>query len=401
MSFHKVWLITQREFLYNLMRPSYLLTAFVIPLVIAGFTYLAMEVVFKTELNIEKFKQVGYVDEEGVLVHPVGEDYARYVPYPDEATALEAIQAKKIQAYLLLPANYMQTGQINFVSPEGLPGELRDQIRQFLVAGLAASHPEQPILSRAAEPLDEEIRVLGEDDTLSLTAAIVRFAAPLIFGFLLIFNVITSSQFLMSGVVEEKENFIMEILATSVRPVELITGKVWGLGGLALLQMLFWMVLGLGMGIVTGRLSVLSEARFDPLVIAVSLLFFFLFFIMFSGIMIGIGAAVTAEQEARQFASIFTVLAILPPSWGMVILMESPNSPLSVFLSLFPLTSPLTMILLLGIGKVALWQVVASLTILVLTISFVLWFSARVFRAGMLNTGQRLSFKQLVNLVRG
>lgn len=398
---YKTWLVTRREFLYNLTRPSYLLTAFVIPLVIAGLSYLAIEVIFATELDIDKFSTVGYVDESGQLVTQPAEGYERYQAFPDESSALAALKAKDIQAYLLIPPDYLASGNVTFISSEGLPEALRDEIDDFMTAALAARLDDQLPVARLIDPMDEDIRLLGEAESFTTTGLILRFGVPIVIGFLLTFNVITSAQFLMGGVVEEKENFIMEILATSARPIELLTGKVLGLGGLALLQMIFWLALGLGIGVITGRLDAIADARFEPSVLAISLMFFLLFFLMYASLMIGIGAAASAEQEARQIAVVFVLLAILPPSWGLALILESPESPFVIFLSLFPFTAPLTMMILLGIGKTAAWQVISSLVILSITVVGILWLSSRIFRAGMLNAGQKLGWKFLKNIIRG
>jgi ABC-2 type transport system permease protein len=398
---HKTWIIVRREFLYNLTRPSYFLTAFVIPLVIALATYIAVEVIFASENNLESFAKVGYVDASGLLAQPTSSDYERYVPFSETERALAALEFGSIQAYLVIPEDYLTTGRVQFISPERLPQALREELNGFLIAALASNTDSSLPMERLIDPIDAEVRLLGEDEAFSTTALILRFALPIGVGFLLTFNVVTSAQFLMSGVVEEKENFILEVLATSARPIELMTGKVLGLGGLALLQMAFWLVLGLVIGLLTGRLEALSNARFEASTVAVSVLFFVLFFLMYASLMIGIGAAVNADQEARQIAGLFILIAILPPSWGLALILESPESLPVRVMSLFPFTAPLTMMVLLGIGKAALWQVISSLAILSATVLAMLWLSARVFRAGMLNTGQRFGWKFLRNVIRG
>jgi ABC-2 type transport system permease protein len=117
--------------------------------------------------------------------------------------------------------------------------------------------------------------------------------------------------------------------------------------------------------------------------------------------MVAIGAIASAEQESRQFAAVFIVLSVLPVSWGMPLFLEKPDSPVVAFLSLFPLTSPMSMMILIGVGEAETWQVALSLILLVITIAFVLWLAGRVFRIGLLLTGQRLSPRRLMKLLKG
>ncbi len=302
-------------------------------------------------------------------------------------------------AYLVLPADYLQTGQIRYVSRKSLPEQLRSDISRFLVAGMVAEHPDNLHLQRTVDPLALKIHLLGEEEELSEDAAILRFVLPLLLGFVVVFNVTISAQFLMSSVVDERENHIMEILLTSLRPIELIGGKVLGLGGLALFQLVFWASLGVGAGIITGRMDAVQEARFEPSLFILVLAYTVLYFFLFAGIMVGVGAVAAAEQEARQLASIFILLALLPPSWGMAIIVENPSSPLAIGLSLFPLTAPTTMMTLIALDATPLWLILASLTLMFFSLLGVTWISAKLFRAGMLHTGQRMSWRTIRQVI--
>src|SRR5690606_1969933 len=168
-----------------------------------------------------------------------------------------------------------------------------------------------------------------------------------------------------------------------------------------LTQLLFWVTVGLVVGSASGRLDLLREAKFEPSFIILSVLYFVFSFLMFAGIMVGIGAAVSAEQEARQIAGVLTLIAILPPSWGFALFIQSPQSLPVIVMSLFPLTSPLSMMVLIGFGEAATWQIIVSLAVLILTVPVVMWGAAKIFRAGMLAHGQRLNLKTIVAVLRG
>ncbi|HLA42628.1 MAG TPA: ABC transporter permease, partial [Aggregatilineales bacterium] len=354
----------------------------------------------------DDYESVGYVDSAGILSDDLQDadgkdDFERFHAYPEADAARQALVAGEISAYFIVPEDYITSGTVSFFSEKNLPEALQDAFSDLLTAGIARQTPEAKYPERLQQPIDLSFRLRGEKNTLSDEAAILRFALPAIFGFIFVMNIITTSQFLMSGVVEEKENYIMEILFTSSRPLELIAGKVLGLGALAITQLVFWMGVGLTVGAATGRLKSLQEAGFEPAFIMLSVLYFLFSFLMFAGIMVGIGAAVSAEQESRQIAGVLTMIAILPPSWGFALFITSPHSLPVIAMSLFPLTSPLSMMILLGLGEAAAWQIVASLLFLFLTIPAVLWISARVYRAGMLMTGQRPGLKTLIAILWG
>ena len=193
----------------------------------------------------------------------------------------------------------------------------------------------------------------------------------------------------------------MEILATSISPVRLMAGKALGLMSVSLTQIGVW-----GATIVIG---VLVAARYiEPLqtmsipweILIVALLFFLPTFTLIAGIMTTIGAAVTETQQGQQISGILNMLFILPVFFAMLIFVNA-NSPFLVFLTLFPTTAFMTVLLRIGMATVPLWQMILSWLILVGTALGSLWVAGRVLRIGMLRYGQRLRLKAMVAGLRG
>lgn len=400
----KVWLIARREYVYNFTRKSFLFTAFVIPLLIGAVSYGAFRLAEHSESSLGGYDRVGVVDRAGVFER-IGErrgEFRRYVFFPTPEAARAAFDAGEINAYFIVPDNYLRRGELEFYGESGLRAGLQAEFGDFLLTGLLSRTPQNvEVVRRLHDPIDLQVHLLGEDQALTTEAMILRFVLPVAFGIFFLFNAVTTSQFLMTGVVEEKENRIIEILITSCRPLELLAGKVIGLGALSITQMIFWLVAGVIFGGAAGFLDVVAASQIELRVILFSLLYFLLGFLFFAGIMVGIGASTTAEQESRQIAAVFVLLAVLPPSWGAALFITNPNHPLVTAMSLFPFTSPLSNMALLGLGEVQPWRIILSLLVLIASIIFVLWFSARIFRVGMLSYGQRLSLRQLRNLLRG
>ncbi|NJL96129.1 MAG: ABC transporter permease [Anaerolineae bacterium] len=230
---------------------------------------------------------------------------------------------------------------------------------------------------------------------------VARFFLPLVFIFLTLLGALTSAQFLMTGVVEEKENRISELLLTSSSARELMTGKVLGLGSLALTQLVYMVTLGLVLAAATENLALLGDLRLGLLDLLVFGLFFLLNFFLISGLMLIIGAAVAAEQESRQIAGL-VVLVTLIPLYAIIFQLENlEGNPLLLFLSLFPLTAAPTVLMLSGFQVMAAWQLPASLAVLLLSTIVMLWAGARVFRRGILMYDQRLSLRQLRQIIQG
>ncbi|MBN1965052.1 MAG: ABC transporter permease [Anaerolineae bacterium] len=143
----------------------------------------------------------------------------------------------------------------------------------------------------------------------------------------------------------------------------------------------------------------LSSLSFTPDFLIVALGCFVLGYFIYSAIMAGVGAAVTAEQEGKQFAGIFTMVAVLPMMLSFTFMFD-PNGVLPVVLTLIPFTAPLTIIMRWAMAAIPAWQLIASFVLMGLTVIVTVWVAARVFRLGMLMYGKRLTLREIVNALR-
>jgi ABC-2 type transport system permease protein len=199
----------------------------------------------------------------------------------------------------------------------------------------------------------------------------------------------------MQAVVEEKENRTMEVLMTSVSSTQLMSGKIIGIIGVGLTQLLAWI------GFAT--LAVLAGRYYFPFLEAIHISFSSVgllvitllpAFVMVAALMVAVGATVTDAREGQQIASLFTFPVVIP-YWFTYQLMSNPNGPLAVGLSLFPLTAPVALTMRVGFTYIPMWQVGVTTGILVVSALASLWLAGRAFRLGMLQYGQRLSWRQL------
>ncbi len=418
----KVWLVLRREYTYNFRRTSFLFTAFGVPLVSFVAIFLIIQFAAERETNLDKFQRVGYVDR-AMIIDPAGPNPADYTPVtqPDlampeadsqpealptyfdalEAHASELLLADELDAYFVIPEHYVLSGQIELFAQRSIPQALHDAVKDFLSLHIASRAPAGlpvPVERLASQELT--LRDLDSGDELSEAAIIGRLLLPFVFVMIYFMATSTTAQFLMSGVVEEKENRLMEILATSLRPGELLVGKLLGLGALALTQIALWTAGGLLIALVNeDARAFLGGAKFQATDLALIGVLFLVNFLLFAATMLGIGASVTAEAESRQIAGFFTFLIVLPIMFTAAFF-TNPDGPLPVFFSFFPLTAAVGLTMRLGVSALPTWQIGLSLALQVAAALFTVWLAVKVFRLGMLMYGKPLTPRTLWNALR-
>ncbi len=417
MAWEKVKLVLKREYTFNFRRPSFLFTAFGVPALTLVAMFVIIQFTANRETNTDAFQKVGYIDRAGIINETVP-GFETFAPVTDpdlqapssnasaeaetyydalEAGAAQQLSSGTLDAYIVLPGNYVLTGLVDLYADQNIPQALQEDVQNFLRAQIAAIAPDDLPVSadRLADPVDVVMRDVDSNKELGEFAIVGRILLPFLFAFLYFMATNTTAQFLMNGVVEEKENRLMEILATSLRPIELLWGKLLGLGALALTQIVLWVVAGLLIA------SQFEEARdfisggaVDVPSLILMLVVFVLNFGLFSAIMLGIGAAVTAEAESRQVASIVTLVNVLPMAL-LSVYFVNPDGALPVFFMFFPLTAGMGLIMRLGLSDIPTWQIALSLVIQVVSTIAIMWLAAKVFRLGMLMYGKRLTPRTL------
>ena len=393
----KIWLVFKHEYIRHVMRKRFLLALFSLPLL-----FLAVLVVGLVIILVEYNPlPVGYVDLSGVLKNPVAlSSGGRISPslelrmFAAEDSARTALQAKQIQAYFVLEANYLQTGQVKMVALEAPADTVQGQFESFLRANLVAHQP-PAIAKRLLDGASVVVRS-SQGNRQMATNQILNMILPLAGGFLFILATNTSGSYLLQALVEEKENRTMEIIVTSISPAQLMAGKIAGNMAVGLTSLLAWIVFGLLALIFALRF--LFQGQVIQFNLGFSILTFATLlpaFVLVASLMAAVGATATESREAQQVAAMFT-LPLSVPYMLLSPILSSPNSPLAIGLSLFPLTAPVTLPLRAALTIVPVWQIASSLALLFLLSGCSIWFAGRAFRLGMLRYGKRLSWKELL-----
>jgi ABC-2 type transport system permease protein len=394
----KTWLVAKREFLTNVRRRSFLFAAFGAPLFSIVIMYVVFAITVQSFDNTEGIGLIGYVDESGVLETAIDqpEDFRQY---EDETAARAALDASQIDGYFAVPSNYSDTGTINlYMRSSGAPEGLYDQIDTFMIANIGRDVDAER-LERLQNPVNTQILTLDNGRLIRDSGIAGLFLTPIIFVMVFMLASQTSSGYLMSSVVEEKGNRIMEILITSITPMQLLVGKIIGLGGLGLLQLVIWIVSG-ALVLQVGQGTEFFSGVYIPAdMLVLGLVYFLITFFLLASLMAGVGAVAGGEQESRQFASIFSLLLFLP-FFFLFNLLTDPNGTISTILTLLPFTSPVTTIFRMAFGTVPAWQLIVSLIIQLATTLLVMWAAARVFRWSLLMYGKRPSLRELFRIIR-
>lgn len=398
----KTWLIFANEYKRHVMKKSFIFGVLSMPLLVAVMIGVGLLTVW---LDYNK-SPIGFVDPnnwiksdlqappEKMQVFPK----AKVLRFEDEDSARSALESHSIQAYYILSDNYLSTGEATLVRDEKTGQNVSSDFGDFLVHNLLQDKPSE-ISTRLTEGENIIIRSLdgsremGEDNWLSIML-------PVLAGVLFMIAVNISGGYLLQAVVEEKESRTMEILATSVSPEQLMSGKILGDLLVGLTQLAIWIifvVIALEFVPLFIPIGEIPKIEFSYLVLMGATLL--PAFVMISAAMGAIGATATESREAQQIAGWFTI-PIMIPLWFITSIMFNPNGPLAVGMSLFPLTAPIALPLRAMFTTVPVWQIILVIVVLVLLAVFSLWLSGRVFRLGMLRYGKRVRLREAFERVK-
>jgi ABC-2 type transport system permease protein len=390
-------LVAQHEFMTYIRKRSFLFAVVGMPALMA----VIFAIIFFVETVAEEqgivAERIGYVDQADIINN---RDNVLFSAFDSEASAQLALDAAEIDAYFVIPQPYIAIGDIPLYAIGTVSEETLGEIKLLLVSNLTSSIETDAPSERLLNPVSFLVFLENNQREISENGIMGLLLVPMLFAAVLIMALQLSSTFLMSGVVEEKTNHIMEILITSITPYELLTGKLLGLGALGLVQLLVWiMVSFIGLAF-AGNMEFLAGVSMPLDFIMIILLYFVLTYFVYGSILAGIGAVVCSEQESRTYAGIVSFFVAVPFFFFTLLLFE-PESPILKGLMLFPLTAGMTYMLRFPFSNIAFWEIALSLVILAITTLAVVWFSAKVFRWGLLLYGKKPTLFTIWRVIRG
>lgn len=394
--------VMRYEYLRHVLRRGFLIAVFSVP-----FWILVMIGVVILLIRLESGdKPVGYVDQanflENLVQLPVPDfpdELIPMEPYASQELAQQALDSGDIQAYYVLPADYPADNSVELVYFEEPGGEVFGQFRDFLRLNLLADLPD-PVVTRLIEGAEVQVVTLNDATQAAGFGVVLKFLLPLFSGMALMVAVFTSSGYLMQAVVDEKENRTMEIMITSLSPAQMMAGKVIGLIGVGLTQILMWMVMaGVALLFVARNFEFINLTGLDIGSIWLSLVVIIPAFVMISALMAAVGATVTEAREGQQVTGLIT-LPVMLPFFLFAVFINNPNGIIAVAMSFFPLTAPLTLIIRSAFTEIPTWQLALSILILIVSAIGSLWLAGQIFRLGMLRYGQRVRLQEVFTSLR-
>ncbi len=351
--------------------------------------------------------RIGLFDLSGELLTEEATEEGIRV-FPDLEAGVTALVADDIESFFVIPHDYVESGRVEWLRTgsavtagffaEEDTRRIQSWLREALVGGALLAE----VKTRFVSPADFESIVVGEEGSTKEGAKEVELlSVSYIFAVMLMMAILTGSGYLLQSVAEEKENRMIEVLLTSVSPLRLMVGKVLALGSVGLLQVIVWAV---SIGIMGPRILEnfpnLGELTFDPVLLVWLVAFFLAGYFVIGVTYAGIGAATTSFREASQTALLVMMPAMVVPLILFQPIAGNPDSPLAQTLSYIPFTAPITMMLRLGAADISVVETIGSLAVVTLGGIAMLWISARVFRAGLLMYGQRMSLGRVLRTLR-
>lgn len=415
MDWRKVWVVTRHEYLTNVRRVGFIIMTASVPVlgivVLLFGTFFAGQARQLGDYLEQQFeigdKAIGVVDGSGYFFPILPEYREDFIPFESEAEAEAALQAEEVSKVLLIGEDYLETGRVVVLSMgSGFDAAVISDsaaVRAFFVDHLLAGQVDPALQERAAAPAKVEPRVISSDGEAQGEGPwgfAFTFIIPYFLAIFLVTTIFTSSGYLLQSVAEEKESRVIEIVVSSVRPVELMAGKVIGLGALGLTQVLVWV--GSAMGFSGGAAALLAVAgavSIPTRVLVLGVIYYLLGYTLYAILMAGVGALGATMRESQQLAGIFSFFAAVPYMISGF-LFTNPNMTIARVLSFFPLTAPTMMMMRVPLAEVPLIDVVGSIVILLLSIPAALWVGAKLFRVGLLIYGKRPTLREIWLILR-
>ncbi|SIT94705.1 ABC transporter permease [Pontibacter indicus] len=435
---HKIWLIIQREYLTRVRKKSFIIMTFLTPLLLAAF--MVIPAWLATVSDSEDVVMV--LDESGVFADKL-ESKEDLKIIPIAAGSLEqaktAYQETDYTALLHIP-------QLDLEKPEGvrlyskknislqvkfrLENMLEKEIesQRFMASGI-----DRDMLNKMKANITMTTVNLSEsgerDSNVWVTSGAGIIGAVIIYFFIFLYGVQ-----IMRGVIEEKTNRIVEVMISSVKPFQLMMGKIVGIAGVGLTQFLLWVVLSAivvggvqaafdikpaptpieqmqaGRDLATGEepeqteetsqadtLSEVSSAISNlnfPLLLGCFLFYFLGGYLLYGSLFGAIGAAVDNETDTQQFMFPITIPLIISFIMSYTVVIQNPDGPVAFWMSIIPFTSPIVMMVRIPFG-VPVSELLLSMGLLILGFIFTTWIASRIYRVGILMYGKKINYKEL------
>ncbi len=431
-------LITTREYLNKITNKTFILSTFLTPLFIVGLIFFLG---YLSSLNNETVKNISVVDETGFVYENLNS--SEFLKY----NLLENFSFDEAKIISETKSDYGLIHIPNFDSPKAIADSISfisEDSPSFTLINNIETQLERILTSKNFKMEGLDINQINnskvyvslfqetfEGEKTTKTDGFLKLFFGMFLGMLLYIFIFAYGSMIMMSVIEEKTNRIVEIVISSVKPFQLMTGKIIGTSLAGLTQFIVWgflffvfsAIVSSIFGITSmpsnaGNASIMLSASQDsgissdslemiaafinlPLTnILIAFLFYFLGgYLLYSSIFAAIGAAVDNQTDAQQFLMPITIVLIVALYAGILTVPEDPNGIVAQIFSFIPLTSPIVMMMRIPHG-VPIFEQIISITILFLSVILIIWIAAKIYRIGILMYGKKPSYKELIKWLK-
>jgi ABC-2 type transport system permease protein len=439
---NKIWIVARREYLSRVQKKSFILVTLLTPMGIALFSVL---IGFIMNAGSKSDQRVVIKDETGIIRQMAAEDKSFPYDFSDKDLAvlkedygslgydlLVYVPALRDSSTMRLAASYYSQEKPSLMILESIESKLSDQIETYR---MRKSNIDQKLLDSFRAEVSLENGAMDPGDPGSSAAAgklniIIGTALGGIMGFLMYLVIFIYGSMVMRSVMEEKLSRIVEVMVSSVRPIQLMMGKLIGVGGVGLTQLALWAVLiPIVLTVVSAFLPGMEHAQMSGmndvtqvnqesldgfsgaqiidaifnlkwwLILPVFIIFFLGGYFIYSSLFAAMGSAISEDMGEGQQLMMPIVIVVLIAFYMLFPVLSNPNGTLAVVASLFPLFSPIIMPARLAFDP-PWWQIVLSIVLMLATVWFFIWLTSRIYRVGILMYGKKVTIREMIKWLR-
>lgn len=411
--------IISREYLERVKRKSFIISTILMPLFMVGL--MLLPVIIAIFASPEE-KKIAVIDRSGLIARTLQNDgEVRFVS--TDATLADLTDDESYDGVLVIGADIVRnpadvslyTREASSVKIEtNITDQIKDRVESIRLREYNIENLGEILAAVRADVKLQTFRLDAEEEA-SETSSMLSYFIGIIMSFMLYMFILLYGQMVMTSIIEEKNNRVLEIVVSSVKPSYLMLGKIIGIGLVALTQILIWAVIilsfttwimpsltagiaGSGETEIMTALSVLGDGSYLLQLFVYLMLFLIGGYLFYSSIYAAIGSAVDNIQDASQLQTI----AVLPIIIGMVLSPTVVNDPMSSFatwVSIIPFTSPMVMMARIPFG-IPVWEIILSIVLLYATFIFMIWLSAKIYRVGIFMYGKKPTLSELIRWSR-
>lgn len=436
---HKIALIIRREYTTRVQKKSFIILTLLMPVLMSALMILPA---YFATMDDEQVRTIAVYDGSAVFLGRLENTsftQFKFIPEEEYLKIKDKIQQSEYYALLVVYPNFLTTNTVQVISGSNIPFDLKSQIKEKIQNVIEKDKMAEVVRQTSIPDLEKKIAAtrthinvdtikLGDSGVAKKSSTEIGMILGYLFGFMIYMFIFIYGTMVMHGVMEEKQSRIVEVIISSVKPFQLMMGKIIGIAFVGLTQFAIWVVLGFIIltgtrSLYTGKaqsaqiadimsqnqaalqqaagpekdfmqdvFSMVDTINF-PLIIGCFIFFFIGGYLLYSSMFAAVGSAVDAQEDAQQFMLPITLPIVL----SIVVLMgtiKSPEGPIAFWFSMIPFTSPVVMMARIPFG-VPVWQLLLSMSLLVATFIGMVWLAGKIYRTGILMYGKKPSWKEI------